>query len=153
MYFYIESAQRVIVIIRLVKTLCASGAALLLLLTGCGRDIQNTAAVQKGVVEYLKNRPGLSMDNMDVDVLKVSFRKDQADATVAIRVKGSTDARTAMQMQYTLERKGNGWVVKGKDSKGDAHGGTAMPGGPIPGGEMPTEMPPGHPATSPKGPA
>jgi hypothetical protein len=41
-----------------------------------------------------------------------------------------------MQMQYTLERKGDRWVVKGRrDSGGLPHGGT------------PGAMPPGHPPT------
>src|SRR5215468_5522689 len=100
-----------------VKWICAS-PAFFLLLAGCSRDIQNSTAVQKGVVEYLNKRPGLDMKNMDVDVVNVSFRKDEADALVSIRIKGSTDAKTAMQMRYTLDRKGDAWVVKGKENKG-----------------------------------
>lgn len=124
-------------------------STLIFLLIGCGRNIQNSAAVQRGVVEHLKTRAGLNMDAMDVDVLKVSFRKDEADATVSIRVKGATDNKNSMTMSYTLERKGDLWVVKARDNKGSSpHGGT-MPGGGMPG----QELPPGHPSTeAPKAP-
>lgn len=86
---------------------------------------------------------------MQIDVASVSFRQNEADAMVSFRPKGATDASAGMQIQYTLEKKGNRWVVKGKRDSGMApHGGApgAMPGGSMPGGSMPGgAMPPGHP--------
>jgi hypothetical protein len=75
---------------------------------------------------------------MQVDVTSVSFREGEADAVVSFRPKGQADPSAGMQMQYTLEKKGNRWVVKGKRESGASpHGGEAQ----APGGAMP----PGHP--------
>ena len=78
---------------------------------------------------------------MDVEVTSVMFRGKEADATVAFRPRGSADAGSGLQMQYTLEQSGGQWVVKGKaESGGSPHG--EAPGSEVaPGGELP----PGHP--------
>lgn len=108
------------------------------LLAACSRDIENTNAVRQGVIDHLSGRSGLDVSSMQVEVTKVSFRKDEADATVSFRPKGSADPSSGMEMRYTLERKGGRWVVKGKADMGGhgegGSGGAAMPG-----------MPPGHP--------
>ena len=134
-----------------------------LVLLGCGsRGLQNETAVRQGVLDYLSQRTDLNMKMMQVDVTSVSFRQDEADATVSFRPKGV--AGGGMQMRYTLERQGSRWVVKGKGHSGagqSPHGQTpagGMPGG-MPGagqsphGQMPpagaapaTELPPGHPS-------
>ncbi len=93
--------------------------------------------MRQGVIDYLSQRQDLNMSQMDVDVSSVSFRANEADATVSIRPKGS-GAGQGMQVRYTLERQGNRWVVKGKGQSG-GHG-SQMPG-------APREMPPGHPPT------
>jgi len=120
-----------------------------LVLLGCSsRDIQNEGAVRQGVMDYLSQRSNLNMKMMQVDVTSVSFRQDEADATVSFRPKGA--AGGGMQMRYTLERQGSRWVVQGKGRAGagqSPHG--QMPGG-MPGaaaGTAPaTGLPPGHPA-------
>lgn len=78
---------------------------------------------------------------MQVEVVSVSFRQNEADATVSIRAKGAQGG-PGMTMNYTLEKKGNDWVVKGKKESGSTPHGAAgqMPG--MPG----TEMPPDHPS-------
>jgi hypothetical protein len=125
--------------------------------------------VRQGVIDYLTQRTDLNMKMMQVDVTSVSFRQDEADATVSFRPKGS--AGGGMQMRYTLERQDGRWVVKGKGHPGagqaphsqmpaggmpgagqSPHG--AMPGG-MPGG-MPAgtpnpDLPPGHPGINPPG--
>ncbi len=79
---------------------------------------------------------------MQVEIASVSFRQNEADALVSFRPKGSTDASTGMQMQYTLEKKGGRWVVKGKrDSGKSPHGG----GGAMTPAPQDGVMPPGHP--------
>jgi hypothetical protein len=133
------------VTIRLVVLLFAG-----ILLLGCGnREMQNESAVRQGVLDYLSRRSDLNLNSMQVDVTSVSFRQDEADAVVSFRPKGS--GGSGMQMRYTLERKGNQWVVKGKGraQTGQApHGMGQMPGG---AGQMPgampqgSELPPGHP--------
>jgi hypothetical protein len=111
-------------------------------------------------MDYLSHRTDLNMKMMQVDVTSVSFRQDEADATVSFRPKGA--AGGGMQMRYTLERQGSRWVVKGKGRSGagqSPHGqpGGGMPGGGMHGGGMPGAMPgagaesapalpPGHPA-------
>jgi hypothetical protein len=125
------------------------------LLAGCGnRRIDNEAAVRQGVLDYLGQRPGLNLSTMQVDVTSVSFRENEADATVAFRPKGAPEG--GMQMRYTLERKGDRWVVKGR-GRGQAgqapHGAGQMPpvgaGAAAPpaahGTAEGSALPPGHP--------
>jgi hypothetical protein len=131
-----------------------------LLLVGCRKDIQNTAAVRQGILDYLAKRPDLVA--MDVSVSSVAFRKDEADATVFFRAKDGP-AENGMQMKYILERKGNQWVVKGRAGSGgtgNPHGGALLNGMPTgeaanPHGASPPgtpALPPGHPPISPKQP-
>lgn len=113
---------------------------------GCARDINNTDAVRAGVVEYLSKRTGqtgLDMNSMAVNVTSVSFQKNEAHATVSFKPKGS-DAAGGMSMNYVLERRGDQWVVKGRQESGlNPHGGT--PQMPLPGGEATPAMPANHP--------
>jgi hypothetical protein len=104
------------------------------LLAGCSRGVQSEAAVRQGVIDYLSQRSDLNLSQLDVNVSSVSFRENEADATVAIRPKGGGAAQ-AMQIRYTLERKGSRWVVKGKGQGQEQHGMTPAPG----------QVPPGHP--------
>jgi hypothetical protein len=101
-----------------------------LFLVACSRGIQNEAAVRQGVLDYLSARQNLNLSQMQVDVTSISFRQNEADVTVSFRPKGG-EASSGMRMQYTLERKGNRWVVKGR--------------GTGPHGQMPAAMPAGHP--------
>lgn len=110
-----------------------------LLLVGCNRGLDTKEAVRQGVIDYLSARSNLNMSSMNVDVVSVAFRGDEADATVSIRPKGG-DAAAGMAMRYTLEKKGNRWVVKGKGS-GHAGAESGMGSGGAGG-----TMPPGHPA-------
>jgi hypothetical protein len=139
----------------------------LLALVACNRGIQNKDAVRQGVLDYLANRPGLSMGGMKVDVTNVTFKDGKAEAEVSFAAKGGPGGG-GMTMRYTLEQKDNKWVVVGKaDSGKGPHSGGAMPGMPggdaAPGGmtnphggggmvdtERPGGMPPGHPPTGKK---
>lgn len=115
-------------------------AAVLILLgssTACNRAAQNKDAVKSGVVEHLSKNSGLDLSSMDVEVTNVSFSGDQANATIAFRPKESPNQ--GMSMNYTLERQGAKWVVKGREGGSMAPGGAA---GPSQGG---SDLPPGHP--------
>ena len=107
-------------------------------LGGCNRGGgQSKEAVRQAVLDYLAKRSSINVGSMQVDVVSVSFRENEADATVSFRPKGTDASAQGMNMSYTLTRQGNGWVVKGRsDSGGEAHG-TA--------GQMPEGMPSGHP--------
>jgi len=146
----------------------ASVLSLILVLSACNRGVQNKDAVRQGVLDYLASRPNLSMGGMTVDVTNVTFKDNQAEATVSFTPKGGP-AGNGMTMRYTLELKNNKWAVVGKaDSGQNPHGGAMAPGGaanPHAGGAMPgmppaggidTErpggappaLPPGHPSVS-----
>jgi hypothetical protein len=119
---------------RLVKKLGLIAAVIIL--AGCSKDIQNTEAVRQGVVDYLQQRTGetgLDVNSLVVTVSSVSFEQDVARATVAFSPK-SAPGVTGMSMNYVLDRKGDKWVVKGRQiNPGTPHGAE--------------QMPPGHPTT------
>lgn len=137
---------------RNVKVYLVVLAAAFLLLGGCRRDIQNTEAIRRSVIDYLSSRSGLDVSSMQVEVTSVTFRENEADATVSFRAKGSNDPAAGMQMAYTLERQGDKWVVKGRRGAGsgsDPHGGI--------GSDMPPaggsgDLPAGHPPVPPQSP-
>jgi outer membrane murein-binding lipoprotein Lpp len=122
----------------------ALAAALLctLLLAACARkNIENKDAIRQAVVEYLSARQaqtGLDMSTMDVNVTAMAFERDTARATVEFRVKNS---EAGMQLNYTLDRKGDKWVVQPKQEGGGGHG-AVLPGN----DKAPGELPPGHPS-------
>ncbi len=129
-------------------TIAAFFAALLV--SGCGRNIDNKDAVRTGVMDYLnkkKESTGLDMTRMNIEISDVKFNKDEATAVVSFLPKDSTTG--GMSMNYQLERQGAKWVVKGrKEGASNPHGGTtAVPGGMPQGmGEPATGgMPAGHP--------
>jgi len=126
-----------------VKLSTAVVTSFALLLLGCAdKGLQSQEAVRQAVIDHLAKRSDLNLTSMQVDVTSVSFRENQADATVAIRLKGGT-AEQMMRMRYTLNRQGNKWVVKGKSEAGEMpHQGTM--GGAQP-GESQSALPPGHP--------
>ena len=112
-------------------------------LGGCRRDVQNKEAVRKGVMTYLATRSDLLA--MDVSVAAVSFRQNEATATVHFQAKGSAEPGAGMSINYILERKGSDWVVKGRSGAGAAHGSQGMPQAPPQGGSlgaMPETLPP-----------
>jgi hypothetical protein len=123
-----------------VKRIALFAAALLL--AACGRkNIENTEAVRQGVIEYLNSRQaqtGLDMSTMDVKVTAANFERDTARATVQFSVKNS-DA--GMTLNYTLDRKGDKWIVQPKSDNGGGHG-VVLPGN----DKAPGELPPGHPS-------
>jgi hypothetical protein len=135
-----------------VKSIALAVAVGLLMMAGCNRGVENPEAVRKAVLDYLANKKGLNVANMQVDVTALTFRQNEADATVSFRTKGSSSG-SGMTMNYTLEKQGNVWVVKGRaDSGGTPHGATGMaPGatGMAPGAMMPS----GHPDMGAKQPA
>lgn len=113
--------------------------AALVLLSGCKRDIQNEPAVKAGILKYLATRTNLN--EMDVSVTSISFRQNEADATVHFQAKGNSSAGAGLDMKYILEEKGNEWAVKGR-SGGMDHA-SQMTGNPHGAGAT---LPPGHPA-------
>lgn len=137
----------------------------LAVLAGCSKNIQTNEAVRQGVVAHLSGNKSLQISSMEVEVTAVTFKDNLAEATVSFKPKGG-DAASGMQMRYTLEKKGDAWVVQKKADSGAGHGaampnmggmGAVEPGGGAAGSAMPPghppagaaapagEMPPGHP--------
>jgi hypothetical protein len=122
-------------------------AAVLAALAGCGGNVHSTEAVRQGVVDHLAARKNLDLDlsSMEVTVTSVSFRENEADATVSFRPKGG-GAASGMSMRYTLERKGNRWMVKSKAESGSMPHGSGMQeggaSGQLPAGHPPVQEPP-----------
>ena len=113
--------------------------ALAALLAACSKNIQNPEAVRSAVLEYLAARAaqtGLNMGQMQVEVATVSFEKNTARTTVSIKPKG---VAAGMQISYTLDRKGDKWVVR---PGGSPHP-TALPEGAMPSSEKAPPIPPG----------
>lgn len=121
---------------------------LIISLAGCGKNIQTKEAVREGMVKYLSTRSGLSVSGMDIDIASVNFKGNEAEAMVSFKPKGG-NAAAGMQMRYTLEKKGNEWVVKGKAESGSQHGGAAMPEGAMPDAAPKSNLPPDHPPMGP----
>jgi hypothetical protein len=127
-----------------VKSSLTAAAALIALLTSAGcakKDTDNNDAVKQGVMKYLSKRNDLAA--MDVNVASVQFRGDQADAKVHFQAKNNSSPAASMDMMYVLERKGDEWIVKGRNAGG--RGGNPH-GAPADGG---SGMPPGHPSVAP----
>jgi len=102
------------------------------LLTACGRGIDTTEAVRQGVLDYLATRSNLNISAMNVDVTAVSFRQNEADATVSFTPKGGAPGK-GMAMHYTLARKSGKWVVKERAETGaNPHGAGAAATGALP---------------------
>src|SRR5579863_9283699 len=95
--------------------------AALSVLAACTKDIQNADAVRSSIVDYLKARQektGLNMDMMKVDVSSLTFSSsgNEAHASVMfVPVAGGA----GMQMGYTLDRKGDKWVVRARAEGGE----------------------------------
>jgi hypothetical protein len=118
------------------------------LIAACNKAPQNNDAIKQAVVEHLGKGSGLDMSRMDVTVDAVSYSENQAKATVSFRPKSAPEQ--GMSMLYTLESKGNKWVVLKKEGSGAGHSqGMGAPDAAAPGGAAAPEgqaLPPGHPA-------
>jgi len=119
-----------------VKSLRVAVVMAALAAVGCNRGAESKEAVRRAIVAHLAER-GMNVGSMQVEVVAVTFRGDEADATVSFAAKGVEGQ--AMTMNYTLARKGDGWSVKSRTEAGGVpHGAAAQ----APEGMA---MPPGHP--------
>jgi hypothetical protein len=105
-------------------------------LASCGRGpkAETETAVRQAVERYLASRPNLNMAGMQLDVSRIQFRGQTAEAEVTFRAKN--DSKAVMSIQYKLKRKGNGWEVEPGET---GHGGVSPSAAPS------TDLPAGHP--------
>ena len=78
----------------------------------CNRAPESKEAVREGIVDHLNKNTGLDLKAMDVDIRDVTFKGNQATASVAFKPKSSPDA--GMTMNYTLERQGKNGLFSRK---------------------------------------
>lgn len=119
-------------------------SAVFLLFAACSKNIQTKEAVLKGITAHLSKRTDMPLTSMKIEIASVNFRGNEADAVVSFTPKGM-EGSAGMQMRYTLEKKGNEWMVKSRADSG-GHGAMA-PGAAPPGGGKPgqSSLPPDHP--------
>jgi hypothetical protein len=112
----------------------------LLVLTACDNGLKTKEKVKAAVVERLEKHAGLNLKSFDIVTTNVSFEKNRAFATVKFHPKGDANIESGMVMKYTLEARGDKWVVtQVGDSAGHSMSNPTQSGG---GGSLP----PGHPS-------
>jgi hypothetical protein len=101
--------------------------------------------VREDLMTHLQ-KAGFTTQTLEVDVMKVTFEKNVAHASVSFRPRGATNIHDSMVMNYTMEIRDGHWMVIGRsDSSG--HGtGQAMAGAGQAGA-----LPAGHPQVSAQG--
>lgn len=115
---------------------CILGVAVVFV-AGCNR-LQSKSAVQAAIEQHLKDRPGLIMQNMTMQVESVKFTGDRAEAHVKFQSKEMP--QSFVEIRYTLRRSGDHWEVESSSpmSMGGPHG-SVMP---APSGTAPAEPQP-----------
>ena len=113
--------------------------AVVLCLAACSKNIDTSEAVKDGVIKDISKK-GMAINAMEVSVDSVSFREKEATAQVSFRPKGSAPGTPGITMNYALERVGDEWHIKNRNMQGhdQARGGADA-----------SQMPPGHPTTTP----
>ena len=114
----------------------------IVLLAGCNDSMHSKEKVQAAIIERLKSKTGLNVNDLDVNTTAVTFDKNMAYATVAIHPKGDATVSHGMSMKYTLENRDGKWTVAKLDSP--------MPGAPMASHQGSADsLPPGHPSVQP----
>src|SRR6185369_4763415 len=112
---------------RMVRGLPALWAVAIAIGAGAACQRSNPeAAIRQGVIDYLSKRSNLNVSGMNVDVSSLVVRQNEADAVISFTAKGANPGQP-MTMRYTLERKGDRWIVKDKAEAGAGpHGGASV---------------------------
>lgn len=103
---------------------------------GCRRQqappLESEAAVEAAIRAHLSQRADLAMDKMILEIEKVEFGGETAEADVVFRLR---EVPGAMPFHYTLRRQGDHWVVE--SGRGRAAEGMELPPGHPPVGSSP----------------
>src|SRR5713101_5221423 len=110
---------------------------------GCKKQATDQDAIRASIDKHLNGVAGLNLSVMDRQVKQISVNGDHANAQVEFRLK---QGNGAMQVEYTLERKGGDWAVVGTQpfAGQNPHSGMDMPPPGSPGAGS-GSMPQGHP--------
>ncbi len=87
----------------------------------CNR-LRSRSAVRAAIEEHLRQRPGLVMENMTMQVENVKFSGDTAEARVKFQSKELP--QSFVEIRYSLRRSGDHWEVESSSptSMGGPHG-------------------------------
>ena len=116
--------------------------ALLLVTSGCKAKVDDKTAIRAGVIRYLTSLNMLNISAMDINVTQATVNGNQAQAQVEIKAKAGDAAGSSMQLNYSLEKRGEDWFVL----KSQPAGGNMQH--PAPGSMPPNGMPPNHPGAA-----
>ena len=118
--------------------------AALACVVACKKDIKNDDAVKAAIQKRLV-KTGFTPDNMTVNIARVTYHDDDAQATVSFVPKGSP-ANSGVTFKYNLQRDKDEWVVVGSATGDSAAGhtgtGIAPPGQVDPSAPLPSGHPP-----------
>ncbi len=109
--------------------------AALACVVACKKDINNEAAVRAAIQKRVE-KTGFTLDKMGVNVTRVTFHDDEAQATVSFVPKGGPPD-SGVTFKYNLRRDKDEWVVTGPATGDSAAGHTGM-------GAQPGVVPPGQ---------
>jgi hypothetical protein len=126
---------------RNVKSRVCGALVLAVLLVSCNNGMRTREAVERDIRKSVGRRGDLNMNNLDVTVNSVNFHGNKADAVVGFMPKGGLISQ-GMTMRYTLEQRGNEWVIINRQMS-DMHAHTGAAGAP---GNSAGPLPPGHPS-------
>jgi hypothetical protein len=116
--------------------------ALLIVTAGCKAKVDDKTAIRAGVIRYLTSLNMLNISAMDINVTQATVNGNQAQAQVEIKAKAGDAAGSSMQLNYSLEKRGEDWFVL----KSQPAGGNMQH--PAPGSMPPNGMPPNHPGAA-----
>ena len=120
---------------------CLSLFAMLVLFGGCNNQASDSDKIKEGINEHLSSLKTLNLSAMDMSIQNVSIQGNQAQAQVEFRPKTGAPQGAGMQVNYSLEKRDEKWVVQNSVPSGGAIQHPA-PGQNPHGGEMPSSMPP-----------
>ena len=86
--------------------------AVVMTLSGCKAQRNDSDGIRDGVVEHLTSLKTLNVSAMDVNIKSVSIQGDKAQALVEFLPKSGAPAGAGMQVSYALEKENGSWSVK-----------------------------------------
>jgi hypothetical protein len=98
--------------------------------------------VRSGIIDYLKARQektGLNVDMMQLEISNLTFTSSGNEARANVKFTPKAGGG-GMQIPYTLDRKGDKWLVRAHAEGGESpHGAAGLPA-------LPPKLPPNHPS-------
>lgn len=86
--------------------------AIVMTLSGCKGQRNDSDGIRAGVVEHLTSLKTLNVSAMEIDIKSVNIQGDQAQALVEFLPKSGAPAGAGMQVSYALEKENGSWSVK-----------------------------------------